>query len=215
MVASTSEDLFTAIEASDAERVRSLVDADPSCARSRDADGVSALLRARYRSDDAMVETIRPHAGDLDVFEAAAFGDTTRLRVLLRDDPSLALAFAGDGFTALHLAAFFDGIDAARTLLEAGAEVDAHGTGWMTGTALQSAVTAKNLPVCELLLAAGADPNTRQGQGWTPLHSAARNGDLATIDALLGAGADPSRANDEGRSPADVAADEAVRARVG
>jgi len=213
-VASTSDELFAAIEAGDTDRVRALVADDPACARSRDAEGVSALLRARYRLDDAMIEAIRPHAGDLDVFEAATFGDVAGLAEVLRGDPSLAGASTGDGFTALHLAAFFDGAGAASALLDAGADPDAHGTGWMTGTALNSAAAARNLPVAEVLLAAGADPGARQGQGWTPLHSAAHNGDVAMIAALRAAGADPSRTNDDGRSAADLATNAEVRANL-
>ena len=213
-MASTSDDLFAAIEAGDVVRVRTLLADDPALARTRDAEGVTALLRARYRFDDDLVGAVRPHAGELDVFEASAFGDVGRLRSLLADDPSLATAVAGDGFTALHLAAFFDGPDVAHALLEAGADVDAHGTGWMTGTALQSAASARNLPVAEVLVAAGADPDARQGQGWTPLHSAAHNGDAAMIAVLLAAGADVTLADDEGRTAADHARDDATRAAL-
>ena len=213
-MASTSEDLFAAIDESDVARVRTLLAEAPALGGARDAQGVSALLRARYRFDDGLVDAVRPHAGDLDVFEASAFGDVGRLRSLLADDPSLAMSVAGDGFTPLHLAAFFDGPDAARELVEAGADVDAHGTGWMTGTALQSAASARNLPVAEVVVAAGADPDARQGQGWTPLHSAAHNGDVAMIAVLLAAGADVTLADDEGRTAADHARDEATRAAL-
>jgi ankyrin repeat protein len=214
-VASTSEELFAAIEAGDAERVRAIVDADPALASSRDVEGVSALLRARYRFDDPMVDAIRPHVAGLDVFEAATFGDVDRLDELLDADPSLARVVSGDGFTPLHLAAFFGGGPATRRLLTAGADADAHGRGWMTGTPLQSAVTSRDHASIELLLAAGADPNSRQGQGWTPMHSAAHHGDLAAIAMLRAAGADPSLTNDDGRAPADLAVDDVTRAALG
>ena len=149
------------------------------------------------------------------MFEAATFGDVARLADVLRDDPSPARAFTGDGFTALHLAAFFDGADAASALLDAGADPDAHGTGWMTGTALNSAAAARNLAVAEVLLAAGADPDARQGQGWTPLHSAAHNGDVA-IDRGAACGAARILAqNEDGRSAADLATTDEVRASLG
>ena len=53
---------------------------------------------------------------DLDVFEAAALGYIDRLRTRL-DDGSRAepSAFASDGFTALHFAAFFGKAEAARS----------------------------------------------------------------------------------------------------
>ena len=199
-MASTSEDFFAAIEAGETDRVRALLDADPSLANSRDAEGVSALMRARYRFDDALVDTIRSHAPELDVFEAASYGDMRRLEELLESDPASVAATTGDGFTALHLAAFFGHPDATRLLVRHEADVDAPGTGWMTGTALHAAASARHADVVAVLLEAGADPNARQSGGWSPLHSAAHNGDLEIITLLLDAGSDPAAVNDEGVS---------------
>lgn len=204
-MASTSDDFFAAIEAGEADQVRTLLDADPSLAMARDAESVSALMRAAYRFDDALVEAIRPRVGELDMFEAATLGDMQRLEELLAGDPSSATAASGDGFTALHLAAFFGHADAARLLLHRGAEVNAPGSGWMTGTALHSATSARRVEVVAVLLEAGADPNARQSGGWTPLHSAAHNGDLPVITLLLEAGSVPSAENDDGVSVREMA----------
>lgn len=206
-MASTSQELFEAIEADDAERVRVLLAADPSLAGSRDDAGVSALMRARYRFDEGVIEAVISAVPSLDVFEAAAFGDLDRLTELLMFDPVLVTAYSADGFTPLHLAAFFGRPDAVRFLLDRGAEVDAPGTGWMTGTPLHSAVSSRQPEAAALLLGAGADPDARQSGGWTPLHAAARNGDLASVEALLGAGADPAAVNDDGASVRDLAAE--------
>jgi ankyrin repeat protein len=203
-MASTSDDLFTAIEAGDIGGVETILDGDPAAGDTRDEAGVSALMRALYRFDPGLVEIVRAHAGALDVFEAAALGEVDRLREVL-DEPTAASAYSGDGFTALHFAAFFGHPDAAGLLIERGAEVDAFGRGWMTGTALHSAVSRLQSDVVRILLEAGANPDVRQSAGWTPLHAAAMNGDLASIELLLGAGADPTAANDEGRSVADLA----------
>ena len=64
-MASASEDLFAAIDAGDVDRVRATLDADPSLAMARDHEGLSALLRARYRRDRALVEAVKarsPHS---------------------------------------------------------------------------------------------------------------------------------------------------------
>jgi len=216
-MASTSEGLFSAIEADDAARVREVLAREPSLATARDDDGVSALMRARYRSDEGVIEAVVASAPSLDVFEASSFGDLDRLTELLMFDPVLVTAYSADGFTALHLAAFFGRPDAVRFLLDRGADVDAPGTGWMTGTPLHSAASSRRSEAVALLLDAGADPDARQSGGWTPLHAAARNGDLASVEALLAAGADPAVVNAEGTSVRDLAAEgghEAVIAAI-
>ena len=204
-MASASEDLFAAIDAGDVGRVRATLDADPSLAMARDHEGVSALLRARYRRDRALVEAVKARVASLDAFEAATFGDLDRLAVLLADDPDLTQRRSGDGFTALHLAAFFGQDDAVRLLLARGAGPDSPGTGWMTGTPLNAAASARHATVVALLLEAGADPDAVQRGGWTPLHSAAHNGDARTVELLLAHGADPSAVDDDGRSIGDLA----------
>jgi len=204
-VASASEDLLAAIDAGNVDRVRAMLDADPSLATARDHEGVSALLRARYRRDRALVEAIKARVGSLDAFEAATFGDLDRLAVLLAADPDLTERRTGDGFTALHLAAFFGQDDVVRLLLARGADPDARGAGWMTGTPLNAAASARHATVVALLLEGGADPDAVQLGGWTPLHSAAHNGDARTVELLLAHGADPAAMDDDSRSVADMA----------
>ena len=204
-MARTQEELFRAIEAGNGGAVRALLAEDPDLAGARDEHGVSALMRAVYRFDAATIEPIREGVGDLDVFEAAALGHVDRLRQLLDAEPALVSSYSADGFTALHFAAFFGYPGAVDLLLERGAEVDAFGRGWMTGTALHSAASREGAEIVGRLLDAGADPNVRQSAGWTPLHAAAHNGDLASLDLLLAAGADPAATNDEGRSVLQLA----------
>jgi ankyrin repeat protein len=213
-MASASEDLFAAIDAGDVDRVRATLDADPSLAMARDHDGVSALLRARYRRDRALVEAVKARVASLDAFEAATFGDLDRLAVLLAADPDLTGRRSGDGFTVLHLAAFFGQNDAVRLLLARGADPDAAGTGWMTGTPLNAAASARHATVVALLLGAGGDPDAVQRGGWTPLHSAAHNGDVRTVELLLSHGADPSAVDDDGRSVGDLAGESGDAATI-
>jgi uncharacterized protein len=197
-MASTSEDLFALIEADDVDGVRALLAEQPWLAAERDDEGVSPLLRARYRMDRALVDAVRRHVEQLNVFEAAAFGDLDRLSELVGTDPELLDAVSGDGFTPLHLAAFFGQADAARLLLARGAACDVAGTGWMTGTALHAAAAGSHASIVRMVLEAGADPNARQRHGYTPLHSAAANADLESVEALLAAGADPAARTDDG-----------------
>ncbi len=214
---STEGSFFAAIEAGAADEVRAMVAAEPSLASARDEHGVSAVMRARYRFDQALLDAVLSGDPALDVFEAASLGDVDRLRELLDADPSSATAYSADGFTALHFPAFFGGVECARVLVERGADVDAHGRGWMTGTPLNSAAAGRHADVARLLLERGADPNARQGSGWTPLHSAAHNGDPDMVALLLAHGADPAATNDDGAtvlSMAEQSGNEDVIARV-
>jgi ankyrin repeat protein len=213
-MASTHDDLFEAIEAGDDARVDALLEVDPALASSPDASGVSALMRALYRFDKPLIETVKRRVDGLDIFEAAAFGEVDRLTELLSDEPSLVTSYSGDGFTALHFAAFFGRYEAAALLIERGAEVDAFGRGWMTGTAMHSAVSRLQSDVVRILLEAGANPNVRQSAGWTPLHAAAMNGDVTSVELLLASGADPNATNDEGRSVIDLATENGDEATV-
>ena len=199
------EGFFAAIEAGAADEVRSMVAASPALASARDEHGVSAVMRARYRSDRALLDAVLSGDPTIDVFEAASLDDIDRLRELLDGDPSAVTAYSADGFTALHFPAFFGGVESARVLLDRGADVDAHGRGWMMGTPLNSAAAGRHADVAELLLDRGADPNARQGSGWTPLHSAAHNGDGETVALLLARGADAAATNDEGATVLSMA----------
>lgn len=196
---------FAAVDAGDAETVGRIVTADPALASARGPDGVSALLHARYRVHREVLDALLAADPEMDVFDAAALGHIDRLRHRLEEDPSRVTAVAADGFTALHLAAFFGKTEAARVLLEGGASASAYGATDFANQPLHAAAAGRHIEVCRLLLAAGADVNATQHAGYTPLHEAAGSGDVELAELFLSAGADPRAATTDGRIPADVA----------
>jgi uncharacterized protein len=202
-----ASDLIDAVTAGDAARVQDILADAPDLAGARGPDGVSALLLARYRSDRAVLDALLAADPDMDVFDAAALGHIDRLRHRLEEDPSRATAFAGDGFTAIHLAAFFGKLEATRVLLEAGAAVDVYGRNSFANLPLHAAAAGRHIEVCRTLLGAGADVNATQHGGFTPLHEAAQLGDVELSELFLSAGADPTTTGDDGRTPAQVASD--------
>lgn len=199
----TAAELIQAVDQGDAQRVRQLLAEEPGLADTR-KDGSSLLMMARYQNDDAMADALRSTGRPLDVFEAATFGDTDRLRELLATDPDLATAWSPDGFTALHFSAFFGGEDGARVLLDAGANPDVYSRNDFHVAPIHSAAAGQEA-VARLLVARGADINVAQRHGWTPLHEAVQNGHAELVDALLAAGADPNATNDDGSSAIDLA----------
>jgi ankyrin repeat protein len=154
------------------------------------------------------VKELLAAGAELDVFEAAAVGRVDRVTDLLDADPGLVSSWSDDGFTPLHLAAFFRHPETARLLVDRGALVDVVARNdQLRVTPLQSAVAARQEETAALLLERGADPNAQQLGGFTPLHAAAQNGDEPLAELLLAHGADPAVAADDGRSAADFARD--------
>jgi ankyrin repeat protein len=199
------KDLFAAIDADDAAAVERLLAADPGLASARGEDGVSVILRALYRRREGALAALVLAAPELDLFEAAALGETARVAEILAGDPSLIDSRSPDGFTALHLAGFFDRGPAAEVLIAKGADVNVPAGNPSRVTPLGSAAAGRSSAVVGALLAAGADPNARQTGGFAPLHSAAQNGDLPSIELLLSHGADRDAKGDDGRIPLDLA----------
>jgi uncharacterized protein len=182
--------LFELIDAGDKDALRDELERDPDRAGERNEDGISPVRYALYNGHADLVDPILDANPALDVFDAAAVGRMRGLETLLDAEPGLTAAWSGDGFTALHLAAFFGHEDAAQLLLERGADanvVSRHAT--IVVTPLHSAAAGSHAAIVKLLLAAGADPNARQPGGFTALDAARQNGDEESEEALLAAGA--------------------------
>src|SRR4051794_38245810 len=85
----------------------------------RDEQGVSAPLLTLYHRRPEARTALLAAGATVGPLEAAALGDVERLR-----GADLSVR-GGDGFTPLHLAAFFGGVEAVRAILATGADPDA------------------------------------------------------------------------------------------
>ena len=124
----------------------------------------------------------------------------TGLLILLLSSAGSAIAAANELIEAVRSG----DSDAARALVEAGADVAAaepDGT-----TALHWAVRQDQAEIADLLLRMGADANAANRYGLTPLSLAGTNGSPETAALLLDAGADPNLATPEGEAPLMTAA---------
>jgi ankyrin repeat protein len=147
--------IFDLIDAGDADGVRALLAADPGAAAQQDDQGLSVVMRAAYRGMTDVVLEADPPLGP---FERIVVGQSDGLPA-----PD---AWTPDGFTPLHIAAFVDNVDAARTLLDAGADPNVYATAsFARVTPLGTCRFANATRVEELLRERGADPKLVEDEG--------------------------------------------------
>ena len=196
---------FKAIHAGDVDTVNDLLDQHPGLMAARSENGETPVLAAAYRGASNIIALLRERGAELDVFEAAAVGDTERIRVLVAGEPALLQTYSPDGWTPLHLACFFGHAETAHALLDAGAEVQVWSTNATKNTPLHAAIAGiRDHALIERLIKQGADVNATGGAGVTPLHLAASRGDSKLVDLLLAHGAVTSQM-ETGQAPADIA----------
>lgn len=156
-------------------------------------DEIVLILERRYEVFPAMV-------GMTPLMFAAMGTDTGMAEKLIEGGADLDLVNY-DGWPALILAVFFGDASMVDCLLDAGADpnLTAAGNG---DSALSLAVSAETESVekLQLLVAAGADIESRSFAGLTALVWAAMAGKPRTVQLLLDAGADPDGKDVEGHT---------------
>ena len=203
-----TEAMFAAVDASDGERIRELIRKRVDIVDAqRSSDGLSVLMYAMYHGKWELVDLIAPIHPGLDIFESAALGRAPRCQHLVTTNPQLLIKRSPDGWTALHLAAFFGQIDTARVLIQKGADVNARSKNEMANCPLHSAAAGRHFAVCELLISDGADVNATQHGGYTALMAAGQHGDRGLAELLIKRGASRAPKTDQGKTAADIAAD--------
>jgi ankyrin repeat protein len=197
----TTQTFFQLMMDGDAGQVAKLVHDNPALVNARTPAGVPGVLFALYVGQPAIGQFLLEQQAEVDVFTAAAYGLTPRLRAMLDQQPEQVNWTALDGFSPLGLAAFFGREEAARLLVERGAAIDQPSANAQRVTPLHSAAASRSLEIARLLIERGADVGARQAGDFVPLHAAAQNGQLELVRLLLQRGADPSALTAEGRTP--------------
>lgn len=193
------------VKSGDLEAVRAALDDDPSLLNAKNDAGQSAILLSCYYGQRDVAEYLLGLGPELDVFTAAAVGRQDCVLKELDRDPALIGTHSRDGWTPLHVAAFFGQEELALKLIERGAEVDARSTNAMKNTPLHAAAAGRKLDLVRLLLQEGANANASQEGGWTALHAAAQNGDREIVELLLANGADLNARADNQQNALDLA----------
>ena len=202
---SDSAAFIDAIKAGEFERVKAMVSSDPGLINARGRAGDSAILTAVYHHQKEIVNLLVARGATLTLHEACAAGEYERVERLLADAPDTVNTFSPDGWTPLHLAAFFGYPKIVELLLAHDADVIAHSRNPTGNTPLHAALASNHAFVAGLLLGAGCDVNAPDAKGWRPLHIAAANNNLETIKVLIAQGADATLANREGLTPLTIA----------
>jgi ankyrin repeat protein len=153
-------DVFEAAALGDVDRVRELVDADPSLANGHAPDGFHALGLAAFFGQPEVVRLLLERGADVDRVAMNAQIRTTALQ---------AAAASGD-------------FESARLLLDAGADPNRTQPGGFT--ALHAAAANGDEPLAGLLLAHGADRHARIDDDRSSAEIAADHGH-AELAALL------------------------------
>jgi uncharacterized protein len=197
--------LFESIRAGDAQAVERMLGEDPALASATDAAGLPALTVAVYHRKPEIAALLECHGARLDLYSAAMSGRVGELRAALEAAPGNVNSNSPDGWTALHLAAFFSQRECVDALVGAGAKVNERSNNPMQNMPLHAAVAGRNTEIVRILLAHGAWVNARQHGGWTALHAAAQNGDVPLASLLIAAGADVKARADNNQNPLDLA----------
>lgn len=196
---------FDAIKAGDLAAVTTLLNQSPELVDAKDDKGLNAFTVAKYNRKDDIARLLLERGAKLDIHSAAMTGDEARLQALLAEDKSHASAFSHDGWTPLHLAAFFGHTSCAKALIDAGAPVNERGKNQMSNLPIHAAAAGRKVDMIILLIESGASVNARQHGGWTALHAAAQNGDANIVHVLIGGGADLTARADNNQTALDLA----------
>jgi ankyrin repeat protein len=182
------QEIVTAIQTGAQDRVEALLDAEPDLLNERSSDGDSPLLTAIYCSRREICEMLMRRGADVGLHEASALGLGDAVAITLDRDSSLIHAYSHDGWTALHLAAFFGRREVAELLIGRGADVNARSRNERFGksnTPLHAAAANGQTATAELLIEKGAEINATDGSGFTPLALAAStHNDILMIQLL-------------------------------
>lgn len=223
-------EIHTAAAAGDLNKVRALVEADPTLLESKDG-GSTPLLTACAAQRVEVANFLLDRGADVKVKDRFQMTPLHRASYSSTQSQDLALiqrlidkgaevnAQGYNGLIPLHQAAQSGTIAVARLLLDHGADVNAYdkytgtiGTAGISGTVLQVAINFNpKEEMASFLVERGANLNRKDSSGNTELHLAALKGYAGLTRLLAGHGVDVDAVNQYGRTPLYYAAKHGYR----
>jgi ankyrin repeat protein/CHAT domain-containing protein len=198
---------------------------------SEDKDGMTPLARAVWRSDRKLIEALLKSGAKSGIHVDAALGRIPELKKHLSIDREQINCRNARGETPLHWVAHAGDLATLAFIISQGADVNAldaklntplvlatkqgnlskielllkSGASPKAANLLHIAIGARNSTLVRLLLAAGAEVDFKDRDGWTPLHHAVNIAELELIELLVTAGAPVNARDDKGLTPLHIA----------
>jgi len=182
--------MATAVAKGDLAEVNALLAANPRLVNTLNDQRLPVVVTALYNGQPEIAAVLQQAGARLDLFAATAVGRFDLVQEELTTWPEDVNEYSRDGFTPLQLACYFGHEDMALWLIDHGADVHAVARNAFKIQPIHAAAASGSLKMLRALLAAGADVNARQQEGFTPLHTAADRNDAAMAELLLAHGAD-------------------------
>lgn len=200
--------VFELIDKNNREEIELFLKQNSSILRSVNANGITPLLYALYTGKSELAQLIYSQGKNFTIHECIGMNDLEKVKELITNDTSLINAFSQDGWTPLHLGAFWGNREIVLFLLEQGAiqDLPSKSKASLGNSALQAAIAMQQIEMVELLLSKGADPNfIQEPSNFTPLHIAAGGKDERIVNLLLENGADKTKKSVDGKLPVAIA----------
>lgn len=178
--------LMYAVQYGEIETVRFLLDRGAKV-NALDRRGLTPLILAAGKGQSDMISLLLDRGAEIGISSTGTIEKDRRIEI----------------GTALHRAIQQGNLDAAKLLLQRGADINAV-TQVKQQTPLVSAMALKYYTEVAELLAAGADPNLPASGIENPLRQAAYQGELAVLRLLLSKGAKPDIQSDADFNPSGL-----------
>ncbi|XP_073246127.1 transient receptor potential cation channel subfamily A member 1-like [Porites lutea] len=180
---------------------------------SRRVSDNSLAQNSLQRSIDETVE--RNPCKRVGLHQACRDGLTRVVEQLIKQNPSACNEQDKDGLTPLHHAARGNSLQIIQTLLDAGADVNAHASKESAFvTPLICASKFDSPEACRLLIKRGAHVQKKNCSGQSPLHYASRKGHARVLEVLLNDGGAPVNLEDNDKATPLHAAAQAGQTQV-
>jgi ankyrin repeat protein len=174
---------FVQVAHFDLEQVKAQLEADPRLLNAVNLQvNENALQAASHMGRRDIAQYLLDQGAPLTIYTAAMMGLKAEVEQFLRDDPLQAQVKGAHGFTNLFHAALNGDVEIAQTLYDAGSTEG-------LGSALHAAVWKDHEPMLRWLLKLGADVQTKNYQGKTPIEMAEENNQVAMVALLREYGA--------------------------